>query len=137
MKRKMRAAVLALMMITALGPQAFAAQTARSYDFTFKPPYSGSWRKSSDCYNPVRGYKPYVSPKTTSARTVYYLLPKDVYDKGEVTPSATKFLTTGTTGKQYFTYYSSYGGTGHLYYLAAHPEDMKFLEYRIKGTWAP
>lgn len=100
MKRKMRAALLALMMVTALGTQAFAAQTARSYDFTFKPPYSGSWRKSSDCYNPVRGYKPYVSPKTTSARTVYYLLPKDVYDKGEVTPSATKFLTTGTYEKK-------------------------------------
>lgn len=53
MKKKIRAALLALMMVTALGTQAFAAQTARDYDFSFKQPYSSSWRKTSGCYNPV------------------------------------------------------------------------------------
>ncbi len=137
MKKKLRAALLALMMVTALGTQAFAAQTARTYDFTFTPPYVGSWTKTSGCYNPVNGYRPYVSPSTSSARTVYYLLPKEVYDGGDVIPSATNYLTTGAKGKQYFKYNSGYGGTGYKYYLAARPEDPDFLNYRIKGTWAP
>lgn len=138
MKKKIRAALLALMMVTALGTQAFAAQTARDYDFSFKQPYSSSWRKTSGCYNPVNGYRPYVSPSTSSARTVYYLLPKEVYDDGDVIPSATNYLTTGAKGKQYFTYNSGYGGTGNKYYLAARPADMNFQnEYRVRGTWAP
>lgn len=137
MKKKIRAALLALMMVTALGTQAFAAQTARDYDFSFKQPYSSSWRKTSGCYNPVRNYKPYVSPSTSSATTVYYLLPKEVYDGKDVIPSATNYIYTGSKGKKYFTYKSGYGGTGYKYYLAAYPADMNFLEYRINGTWAP
>lgn len=138
MKRKLRACLLILLMISALGTQTFAAQTARNYDFTFKQPFSNSWKKTYDCYNPVKGYKAYVSPSTSATRTVYYLLPKEVYDSGDVIPSATNYLTTGSKGKLYFTYKSGYGGTGYKYYLAARPADMNFQnEYRVKGTWAP
>lgn len=138
MKRKLRACLLILLMISALGTQTFAAQTARSYDFTLKPPFSNSWKKTNGCYNPVKGYKAYVSPSTSATRTVYYLLPKEVYDSGDVIPSATNYLTTGSKGKLYFTYKSGYGGTGYKYYLAARPADMNFQnEYRVRGTWAP
>lgn len=138
MKRKLRACLLILLMISALGTQTFAAQTARNYDFTFKQPFSNSWKKTHDCYNPVKGYKAYVSPSTSATRTVYYLLPKEVYDSGDVIPSATNYLTTGSKGKLYFTYKSGYGGTGYKYYLAARPADMNFQnEYRVRGTWAP
>lgn len=131
MKKKIRAALLALMMVTALGTQAFAY----SYSFSFKQPYDSSWTKTQICYGATSS--PYVSPSATSAKTMYYLIPKDVANAGHVDPAASDYYTTTKKGRHDFTYRSGYGGAGQKYYLAACPTEWDFYDYKIGGTWSP
>ena len=131
MKKKIRAALLALMMVTALGTQAFAYE----YNFGFVPPYDHSWTRTSQCYNATSS--PYVSPRATSASTMYYLIAKDVIDDGGVDPAASDYYITTKKGRHDFEYRDSYGGTGEKYYMAACPTEWDFYTYAIGGTWSP
>lgn len=131
MKKKIRAALLALMMVTAFSTQAFAY----SYYFHFTQPYDESWTKTPSYYEGTSS--PYVSPSTTSAETMYYLIPRDVADAGHVDPAASDYYITTRKGRHNFTYRSGYGGAGQNYYLAACPTDWDFYAYGIGGTWSP
>lgn len=137
MKKKLRAALLALMMITALGTQAFAAQSTASYSFRFTPPFTGCIQITANRARANSAYTPYVKPASSSQETRYYLLADDIYEDGGYIPEATNYREVSTAVKRTFTYKSGYGGTGTYYHLAGYPVNMDFAEYKISGTWAP
>lgn len=132
MKKKFRAVLLALMMITAFSTQTFAY----SYYFHFELPYSTAWTKTPACY--LASASPYVKPASDSYITIYYLIPKDVADSGHIEPSASNHIEKGTAGRYNFTYRAGFGGAGQKYYLASCPAIYDFdSAYAISGTWSP
>lgn len=135
MKKKIRAALLALMMVTALGTQAFAAQSTASYNFHFVPPFTGCLEITQPATRANSAYKPFVKPNNSSAATRYYLLADDIYLDGDYLPNATNYVEVSTAVKKTFTYKSGYGGTGTYYHLAGYPVNMDFSQYWISGTW--
>ncbi|HIW15327.1 MAG TPA: hypothetical protein H9691_07805 [Firmicutes bacterium] len=135
MKKKLRAALLALMMVTALGTQAFAAQSTASYNFHFVPPFTGCLEITQPATRANSAYKPFVKPNKSSTATRYYLFADDIYLDGGYLPNATNYVDVSTAVKRTFTYKSGYGGTGTYYHLAGYPVDMNFSEYWISGTW--
>lgn len=137
MKKKIRAVLLALMMVTALGTQAFAAQSTASYSFHFEPPFTGCMNITPNKARADSAYTPYVKPASSSQETRYYLLAHDIYVDGGYSPEATNYREASTAVKRTFTYKSGYGGTGTYYHLVGYPVAMDFAEYYISGTWAP
>lgn len=137
MKKKIRAALLALMMVTALGTQAFAAQDESTYSFHFVPPFTGCLNITPQAARADSAYDPYVRPARSSQETRYYLLADDIYEDGGYRPEATNYREASSSVTRVFTYKPQYGGTGTYYHLAGYPVAMDFSEYWISGDWAP
>lgn len=135
MKKKIRAALLALMMVTALGTQASAAQSTASYNFHFVPPFTGCLEITQAATEANPSYKPFVKPNKSSAATRYYLLTDETYLNGDYLPNVTNYVEVSTAVKRTFTYKSGYGGIDTYYHLAGYPVNMDFSQYWISGTW--
>jgi|BioPla2DNA2_1021312.scaffolds.fasta_scaffold190362_1 hypothetical protein len=75
----------------------------------------------------------FVNPAVSQVPTNYFLSP----EPGSTRQATALIKNVSTSGKRYFEYYSSYGGIGTRYCLAAYPSNWDFDTYTTRGTWSP
>lgn len=125
-KKILSTLLLTACMIVGIGSYVSAA----SYGATLSPPFSGCSKRTSIV---ISDGSRYVSPATYTMSTTYCITLKD-YPPTTVVSS---YITTGTPGKEYFTYLSGYGGNNQEYRMLFYPSQSNFSTYYVSGTWHP